>query len=124
MAYEKIVVGTDGSETSLRAVKDAAQLARSEGAELVILHVGDSEEVLRKAQDAAGDGGRVSTRAEKGDPSEVLIQVAESENADLLVVGNRGMTGASRFLMGSVPNKISHHAPCDLLIVRTSKLGK
>lgn len=120
MTYRKIVVGTDGSETSLRAVRDAAKLASSEGAELIIVHAGDSGDVLEKAQAASGAATRVSTRAEKGDPSEVLVHIAESESADLLIVGNRGMTGASRFMMGSVPNKISHHAPCDLMIVRTT----
>jgi nucleotide-binding universal stress UspA family protein len=46
--------------------------------------------------------------------------VAETEGADLIVVGNKGMTGARRFLLGNVPNKVSHHAPCSVLIVRTS----
>ena len=52
-------------------------------------------------------------------PSEALIDVAEAIGADLIVVGNQGMTGAKRFLLGSVPNRIAHHTPCDVLIVRT-----
>ena len=55
-----------------------------------------------------------------GDPADVLICVAEETGADLIVVGNKGMTGAARFLLGSVPNKITHHAPCNVLVVRTT----
>jgi nucleotide-binding universal stress UspA family protein len=58
--------------------------------------------------------------ARPGDPADVLIDVAEETGADLIVVGNKGMTGAARFLLGSVPNKITHHAPCNVLVVRTS----
>jgi nucleotide-binding universal stress UspA family protein len=54
-----------------------------------------------------------------GDPASALIEAAEDTLADVIVVGSRGMTGASRFLLGSVPNKVSHHAPCDVLIVHT-----
>ena len=54
-----------------------------------------------------------------GDPCDALISVAEQVHADLLVVGNRGMTGLKRFMLGSVPNKISHHAPCSVLIANT-----
>lgn len=56
-----------------------------------------------------------------GDPCDALISVAEQVHADLLVVGNRGMAGLKRFMLGSVPNKISHHAPCSVLIADTSK---
>ena len=56
-----------------------------------------------------------------GDPADALIDIAEQTGADLIVVGNRGMTGKRRFVLGSVPNKVSHHCPCSLLIVDTSK---
>ena len=56
-----------------------------------------------------------------GDPAEALISVAEAVDADLVVVGNRGMTGMTRFVLGSVPNKVSHHCPCSLLIVNTDQ---
>jgi nucleotide-binding universal stress UspA family protein len=56
----------------------------------------------------------------EGDPADAILDVAEETNADLIVVGNKGMTGAKRFLLGSVPNKVSHHAPCGVLIVRTT----
>ena len=51
---------------------------------------------------------------------ELNARMAEERGADLIVVGNKGMTGARRFLLGSVPNKISHHAPCSVLIIRTT----
>ena len=56
---------------------------------------------------------------QRGDPADSILDVAEERNADLIIVGNRGRTGAKRFLLGSVPNRISHHAPCAVLIIRT-----
>jgi nucleotide-binding universal stress UspA family protein len=61
----------------------------------------------------------IETFARQGDAADAIIDVAEEQRCDLIVVGNKGMTGAKRFLLGSVPNKISHHAPCSVLIVRT-----
>ena len=55
-----------------------------------------------------------------GDAADAIVDVAEEQRCDLIVVGNKGMTGAKRFLLGSVPNKVSHHAPCSVLIVRTT----
>ncbi|HRV60538.1 MAG TPA: universal stress protein [Solirubrobacterales bacterium] len=55
-----------------------------------------------------------------GDPADAILKVAEDLDADLIVVGNKGMTGARRFLLGSVPNKVSHHAPCSVFIARTT----
>lgn len=121
MAYTKIVVGTDGSETSLHALKDAARLAKTEGAELIVVHAGSSSDVTDKAKGVASrEGVEADIRTQTGEPADVLLSVVEAESADLLVVGNKGMTGSRRFVMGSVPNKVSHHAPCDLLIVRTT----
>lgn len=60
------------------------------------------------------------THVVPGDPGEALISVAEAVQADLIVVGNRGMTGLKRFVLGSVPNKIAHHAPCSVLISHTT----
>ena len=62
----------------------------------------------------------VRTRSEPGDPADALIDAAEDTGGDVIVVGSRGMTGATRFFLGSVPNKVSHHAPCDVLIVSTA----
>ena len=65
-------------------------------------------------------GVECATYARQGDPADAILDVAEEQGADLIVVGNKGMTGAKRFLLGSVPNKVSHHAPCSVLIIRTS----
>jgi nucleotide-binding universal stress UspA family protein len=63
---------------------------------------------------------KVDTFAREGDAADAILDVAEETNADLIVVGNKGMTGTKRFLLGSVPNKVSHHAPCSVLIIRTT----
>ncbi len=144
-----IVVGTDGSQTATVAVRQAIDLARALAARLQIVSayepVSDSrlgaerlrtprdvqwtvnprEDVLALLQsaqreaDGAGVQG-VETFARVGDPADAILDIAEEHGSDLIVVGNKGMTGATRFLLGSVPNKISHHAPCSVLIVRTT----
>jgi len=58
--------------------------------------------------------------ARQGDAADAILDIAEEQRSELIVVGNKGMTGAKRFLLGSVPNKVSHHAPCSVLIVRTT----
>jgi len=62
----------------------------------------------------------VHVHARQGDAADSILDVAEERDAELIIVGNKGMTGAKRFLLGSVPNKISHHAPCSVLIIRTA----
>ena len=147
--FASILVGTDGSDTATTAVRYAIDLARQLGARLLIVSayepvsghrlqnerlempedlqwtVGPREDVLAMLggaeQDARGAGvADVETFARQGDAADAILDVAEEQRADLIVVGNRGMTGASRFLLGSVPNKVSHHAPCSVLIVRTT----
>jgi nucleotide-binding universal stress UspA family protein len=73
------------------------------------------------AKKLSSDGVSVKTHGCAGEPADALIDVAESTKADLIVVGNRGMGGVKRFVLGSVPNKISHHAPCSVLIVHTTR---
>ena len=82
----------------------------------------DVDAKLRDAREVAtGLGvGEVNVHAREGDPADAILDVAEERGADLIVVGNKGMSGAKRFLLGSVPNKVSHHAPCSVLIVRTT----
>jgi nucleotide-binding universal stress UspA family protein len=145
--FRTIVVGTDGSETASKAVGQAAELAASVASELLIVSAfepvsgsrlreeaqqappdvkwmvnprEDVDATLASAVEVAEEKG-VTTRtfARQGDPADAILDVAEEEHADLIVVGNKGMTGAKRFLLGSVPNKVSHHAPCSVLIVRT-----
>jgi nucleotide-binding universal stress UspA family protein len=144
---KKILVGTDGSNTAAIAVNRAASIAAALGAELIVVSaysgqapgklgsgIGSDAAWHATAEAAAKEyvnsalevvkGLGVSTAsgdAVAGDPAEVLLQQAEKLGVDLLVVGSKGMQSSSRFLLGSVPNNVSHHAPCDLLIVHTSK---
>ena len=90
----------------------------------------DLQWMINPREDVAGDaragggeiraaGVEVEVFARQGDPADAILDVAEERGSDLIVVGNKGMTGAKRFLLGSVPNKVSHHAPCSVLIIRT-----
>jgi nucleotide-binding universal stress UspA family protein len=112
--YKRVVVGTDLSPTSKRAVERAAWLAERMGSQLVLVYVGsDPGEPL--AELAENFGGEAKVVA--GNPVDVLID--EATDDDLLAVGSVGMSGARRFMLGNVPNKVSHHAASDLLIVKT-----
>ena len=121
--YKRILVGTDGSETAGKAVERAAELAKAVGATLTIASAGAPDAAQQVVLEAAtmhrSRGPLIETKVLTGDAASALVEEAE-QGYDLLVVGNKGMTGASRFLIGSVPNKVSHHAPCALLIVRTT----
>jgi nucleotide-binding universal stress UspA family protein len=93
-----------------------------------ITTVGEADEKVHEARQIATSAVRgaplkVRTHSASGDPATALLAVAEELSCDVIVVGNRGMAGASRFVLGSVPNKISHHAPCDVLIVNTVHPG-
>jgi nucleotide-binding universal stress UspA family protein len=146
--FRSIVVGTDGSQTASEAVRQAVELAKNVGAKIQLVSayepvpasrlreekrdapedlqwmVNPREEVDTTLADAADivkeAGVNVETFARQGDPADAILDVAEETDADLIVVGNKGMTGAKRFLLGSVPNKVSHHAPCSVLIIRTT----
>ena len=122
--YKRILVGSDGSTTAAKAVDRAVELAKAAGATLTILTAGAGEHakeiVDREATRHADAGVTIDTRVDERDAATALVEVAEEGNYDLLVVGNKGMTGASRFFLGSVPNKVSHHIQRSLLIVRTT----
>ena len=146
--FRSIVVGTDGSETAGQAVRQAVQLAQATGAKIELVSAyepvsnqrlreestqvpddmqwmvnprEDVDATLEEAGDVAKEQGvDVTVHARQGDPADAILDVAEETKADLIVVGNKGMTGARRFLLGSVPNKVSHHAPCSVLIIRTT----
>jgi nucleotide-binding universal stress UspA family protein len=77
----------------------------------------------RLSKELTDDGITVKTHGMAGDPADALIDIAEDVKADLIVVGNRGMGGVKRFVLGSVPNKITHHAPCSVLVVHTTGQG-
>ena len=144
---ESMLVATDGSETAGVAVTEAADLAAGTGARVHVvtayqpLHarvatgrtVDPEVDQWQLAQDSWADsvlddaravmklrGVEAQPYARKGDPADAIIGLAEELGADLIVVGNKGLSGARRFLLGSVPDKVSHHAPCSVLIVHTT----
>jgi nucleotide-binding universal stress UspA family protein len=146
--FGSIVVGTDGSDTAKEAVRQATELAKTLGSSIHLVSayepvpdsrlreerqevpedlqwmVNPREDVNTTLEDAAEElkqtGLGVAIHAREGDPADAILDVAEEQKADLIVVGNKGMTGAKRFLLGSVPNKVSHHAPCSVMIIRTT----
>ena len=141
--FRTVVVGTDGSPRADRAVQEAIDIAKSEGARLHLVAAFSKRErhweeiqssarvdsvdlrqvaenvLARQGKQAQEQGVEVEWDAREGDPADVLIEAAVDADADLIVVGNKGMGGGKRFLLGSVPNKISHHAPCSVMVVRT-----
>jgi nucleotide-binding universal stress UspA family protein len=146
--FGSIVVGTDGSDTANEAVRQATDLASRLQAKVHLVSayepvpegrlrderqqvpddlqwmVNPREDVhstLDQSAERMGQAGvEVEIHAREGDPADAILDVAEEKSADLIVVGNKGMTGAKRFLLGSVPNKVSHHAPCSVMIIRTT----
>ncbi|HEX9711301.1 MAG TPA: universal stress protein [Actinomycetota bacterium] len=119
--YKKVLLTTDGSPTASNAVRVGSALARASGAEILLLHVGDPAEGKKALETTSGQiEGDVSALSVEGDPADKILEVAENEGVDLIVVGNKGMTGARRFLLGSVPNQVSHNASCDVFIVKTT----
>ena len=125
--FATIVVGTDGSETARAAVDAAVRLAALSGAglELVCAYAparrDDVDALLADAARRARDADvEVQEHPREGDAADAILDVAEELGADLIVVGHKGTTGAKRFLLGSVPNKVSHYAPCAVMIVRTT----
>ncbi|MGA2469235.1 MAG: universal stress protein [Solirubrobacteraceae bacterium] len=145
--FEAIVVGTDGSPTAREAVRQAMELAKQLGAHvhLVCAYEPAPSIALRDADDQRPPGAdwalgppreavnatlaeaaeefvragvKVDVYPRRGDAADAIIDVAEERSADLIIVGNRGTTGTKRFVLGSVPNKVAHHAPCAVLIIR------
>ena len=146
--FDRIVVGTDGSETAAQAVKTAVELAKLSKAKLEIVSayepvpqsrlkdegegisgdvaytVNPREDVTLVLEQAAAEAKKakvdVVTHPREGEPADAILDVAEENKADLIMVGNKGMTGARRFFLGSVPNRVAHSAPCNVLIVHTT----
>ncbi|MBA2283189.1 MAG: universal stress protein [Acidimicrobiia bacterium] len=123
--YRKILVGTDGSRTAAKAVERSVEVARSSGAALTILSAGRPDKAGAAVEAAAaahaGSGVTIDTLVVDADAVAALVDTARSGGYDLMVMGNRGMTGVSRFLrLGSVPNKVTHQLPCSMLIVKTT----
>lgn len=122
--YRKILVGTDGSKTAAKAVSRAVEVAAASGASLTILSAGRPDKAGKVVADAAaehaGSGVPIETQVVDDEAVAALVHAAREGGFDLLVMGNRGMTGITRFLKGSVPNKVTHHLPCSLLVVKTT----
>lgn len=132
---EKVLVGTDASAAADLAVEAAADLAKAHDAELLVLYVKpplDAREVFDPSKmpdpvaylDRIGErfpDVKTRTRSEAGDPAETICDVAESEAADTIVVGNRGTHGKRRWFLGSVPNAVVQHSPCSVFIVDTRR---
>jgi len=137
--YETVVVGADQSETAAEAVRQAIELVKMTGGRLHIvsaykpqhLSAGGAEDnsmgtwdladsvLADHASRARVSGVEAQSHARSGEAAEEICAVAEEVNADLIVVGNKGMIGVRRVL-GSVPNSVAHHAPCSVLIVQTT----
>lgn len=141
---KNILVGVDGSKPSVQACHYAMDLATQTQAQLTFLFVIEtpqvipvgplsgyvttaparSEDEVKKAEALVEQvakerpGLKVTTRVELGDPVDTICEVAKSMNADLVVVGARGQNAAQRFLLGSVSDRVVHHAPCPVLVVR------
>jgi nucleotide-binding universal stress UspA family protein len=147
-SYSTVVVGTDGSDTSLAAVDRAAALAADAGATLIVAcayfpaseretaHDRDvlgaeayqvvgsapAEDTVRTARDRAAAAGatNIETTVVQGKPAETLRKVVRDAQADLLVVGNRGLNSIAGRILGSVPLDVARHAGIDVLIVHTT----
>lgn len=123
--YERILVGTDGSATAAKAVARAVEVASDNGARLTIMTAsrpGKGQSTVDAAAKAHAESGvEIDTLVVDADPVSAMIETAESGGYDLMVVGNKGMTGLTRFFhLGAVPNKLAHNLPASLLIVRTT----
>ena len=142
--FGSVLVGTDGSDRAERAVHAAVDLAKGQGARLVLvaafregethtemisgsatvatgsLRTVAEQLLIRSARHAEEQGvTELDWEARPGHPADVILDIASERGVDLIVVGNKGMTGARRYFLGGVSDKVSHHSPCSVMIVRT-----
>lgn len=144
-------MGTDGSVTAQRAVTSAAELAAADGARLVVVTAfsageplvseaeaaavpddiryvltdrAQAEELAQRGRAVAKEAGveKVVVQAIEGDAADVLLEAAQDFDADLIVVGSKGLTSHAHFILGSVAAAVAHHAPCDVLVAHTTKV--
>jgi len=123
---ERILVGTDRSETATRAVRWAAEMAKRYEAELLVTQsirngaerAATERELREYAAKIVGSDARVIVR-EGQDPARHMVEIAQQEDVDVIVVGSVGMSGRKEFLLENIPNRISHLAPCTVVIVQT-----
>jgi len=144
--FKNILVPTDGSDKAIQAAGVAKDIAEKYGARVVLLHVMQpsygiatfgtvdfipmptvsladitemDKSVLERTRSVFSESNTtVELRSEWGDPVDGILTVAAEENTDLIVIGNRGMSGIKEFLLGSVSNKLAHEASCPVLIVK------
>lgn len=136
--FARILVPIDGSPHADKAIGYAADLSKKYGSRLILLHVipvrvyafaevgavlsedvEEGEEVLRRGMELARSlGAEADQRLKRGIPAEEILRAAEEEKVDLIAIGSRGLSGVKAFLLGSVSDKVSHHAKCPVLIVR------
>ena len=139
-----ILIATDGSDTAKRAVEAGARLAKEidatvhvitaykpirtakiagAGPEATDWHIPSDSKADAVLADACAvlrlHGIEAEPHAREGDPADAILDAAEESGSDLIVLGNQGMTGSKRFMLGNVPNRVSHHAGCSVMIVRT-----
>ena len=112
--FERILIAVDGSPRSERTVEIAVDLARRYGSHVTVVHIREYERYEGDDVDARGEIRRVSP----GETPEQIVEVAKRSNADLIVMGSRGMTEWKSLLLGGVANKVVHHATCPVLLVR------
>lgn len=136
---KKLLVPVDGSKSSDQAVRYACNVSEKYGSEMTLLCVipppiilgveagiidyrpleESGRKVLENTKNIVESSGvKASTRLETGQVADTIINIAKEEGSDLIIIGSRGLSGAKRFLLGSVSNSVSHHAPCPVLIVR------
>lgn len=140
MMYKKILVPTDGSEFAKKAQKHALFLSKVSGAEIIAVSVTEnnfvnglplddevyqlnqilkerSEENLKEFDELNNDDLKITHVIREGSPAKVILEVAEEENIDLIVMGSSGKSGFDRFIMGSVADKVVNSAKCAVLVV-------
>src|SRR5919108_2622107 len=126
----RILVGTDRSPTATRAVRWAADMAERYEAELIVCQsvregmdkATTQSELAEYVADVVGAEAR-ALAAQGNDPARVMIETAKEESVDVIVVGSVGMSGRKEFLLENVPNRVSHNAPCTVVIVHTQPDG-
>jgi len=137
--FSKVLVPVDGSSYAENAVKYASDLAKRYGSSVTLIHVvatrvyamaevgvliskdleKEGEEILKRSRELATSLGiTANTKLASGVPAEEIVRFAESEKFDLIVMGSRGMSEVKAFFLGSVSDRVSHHAKCPVLIIR------
>jgi len=141
--FKKILLATDGSEDALRAADYALELAKKNEASVEIMYVlpmipvfgpekalyhslAANEDLKAHGQEVLADTLKkfeaqnipCETKIVQGDPADLICEEAKEKGVSLIIIGTRGMTGVTRWVMGSVSSKVVNHAPCSVLVIR------